>query len=188
MPNTGQLQRALQDAFIVPVIRQDNNAVTFVANADRLVHSPPAVVQWNTLYDWDDASYNSPEYWAAYLFGAFQPHPLRDNDPRTETALLGVMDRWNRGEATVFLETIRDLVPEWNQNQRLQQKLPQPLSAQILEQETVVHEIGHVLASDGQDDPNYLDDVHEGPTRFPNELFRYSDLYLDKIRSNRKPG
>ena len=95
---------------------------------------------------------------------------------------------WNRGEATVFLETIRDVVPEWNQNQRLQQKLPQPLTAQILEQETVVHEIGHALASDVQDDPNYLDDVHEGPTRLPNKLFRYSDLYLDKIRSNRKPG
>jgi len=186
MPNTGQLQRALQDAFLVSVIRQDNNAVTFAANADRLVHFPPAVVQLNRLYDWDDASYNSPEYWATYLFGAFQPHPFVDNDPHTQGELLGVMDTWNRGEATVFLEAIRDAVPEWNQ--RFQQKLPQPLTAQTLEQETVVHEIGHALASGGYDDPNLFDDVHEGSTRFPNELFRYSELYLDKIRSNRKPG
>ena len=76
MPNTGQLQRALQDAFIVPVIRQDNNAVTFAANADRVVHSPPAVVQLNTLYDWDDASYNSPTYWPHICSVLFSPTPL----------------------------------------------------------------------------------------------------------------
>jgi len=58
----------------------------------------------------------------------------------------------------------------------------------MLEQETVVHEIGHALAGELQDDPDYEDGTHQGPTRFPNELFRYSDIYLDKIRNNTRPG
>ena len=126
MPDTRQLELALREAFVRPIIRQDNGNVTFAVNASRFANIKYST-QLKDIYDWDDASKNSPEHWAVYLLGAFQPRPAWDNDPRNESfEVLGVYDQWNRGETTIFWETIRDATPEWNI--RFQNELPQQLN------------------------------------------------------------
>jgi|GEM_PF-6992747 len=193
MPDTGKLDSALKAAFVVPAIRQDNNAVRFELHASVTEDENLGIAHLKDLYDWDDLNKNSPKYWSAYLLGAFQPRPNEDNDPNDEKEKLLEVDMGNRGEATVFLETIWDYAPEVNKKYfgKITEKgilLRQHVTPRDMEQEYVLQAIAQVLASSRQEDPNPFDWVHEGPTRFPNELFRISEIYLDKIRRNAAPG
>lgn len=121
----------------------------------------------------DTAGQNSTAYWVAYLLAAFQGPKNRDNDfddektvveegkPPEESPIMG----WaplDQGVAIIFMETDHDVARESG------------LNIALNEQDTVVHELGHLVGNSG-DEPVSINS-------------RYTKVYLKHIRSSQKPA
>ena len=182
-PASANLIDALKEAFIVPVITNDNGNVQFKPNTS-LQAGVRNAAQLKDIYDWDDADKNSKEYWAVYLLGAFQYEPRHDADPDREKAVLYAIDIQNRGEATFFYEAIS----EKEDRVFVEYQHEFPNTGLLLYEELVVQAVGHVLASFTSNNTPLEDELHQGSTRFPQDFYRYTDYYLDRIRSNSRPG
>jgi Zn-dependent peptidase ImmA (M78 family) len=116
--------------------------------------------------DWDSKPANAAAYWVAYVLSAFQEEEEHDGDPdRQGTIVLARCDR-SEGGALLYVEQLDEYVGA-DEHARL--------AAQRV---AVVHEIGHLVAN--SDD--------ELVTRSPDEPYRYTEIYLNLIRSNAKPA
>jgi hypothetical protein len=108
---------------------------------------------------WDSVTLNAVPYWVAYVLGAFQGPYANDNDPESETdVILGETDS-TAGGCYIYIESIYDTGDS--------------------QADTVVHEVGHAVGNDCWTEPVTLRDQGQPCV--------YTDEYLDKIRSSRKP-
>jgi hypothetical protein len=78
------------------------------------------------------SSANSPDFWVAYILGAFQGPTQSDFDPSTEAATRGIS---SRNGAVIYRETIRDH----------HEGTTYTISEPELWEAAAIHEIGHAL-------------------------------------------
>jgi len=158
MPDCTELEEAMAEAFVEVLydVGDSNDNVTFTPNTDTSVNN-------TSTYDWDSKDDNSPAYWVTYVLGAFQGKPNEDNDPVTESWLVGVS--FPQGVSLIFLETAVDVARE------------EQWPADDFERDIVVHEVGHAVAKSGE----------HPVTQWPNVPSRYVEEYLKEIRSTDKP-
>ncbi len=170
MPDTSQLEPALADAFIIPLINGDNDDLPFSVFTSLDVNSPD---YYQTKMEWDTKNVNTPEHWTIYLFGAFEENRKNDNDPDSEAPLSGYTDGKNGG-SIIWIETAHDFARE------------EQVNPSIFEQDTVVHEVAHALARIPDED-NPKTPAIEGPTNYSDVPSRFSDHYIDAIRASKFP-
>jgi hypothetical protein len=160
-PDMTALDDAMAEAYVE--VRYDvgdsNDQATFVLNMED-------EQDFFAALDWDSESQNSQAFWVAYVLGGFQFGTSYDNDPTEPDIKFGVTHN-TKGGSVIFLETIRD----WG-------VVNDPPGVAVVEQDTVVHEVGHAVA-DSSDE--------EGVTTAPTVPSRYSEKYLNLIRRNDKP-
>jgi len=165
MPDTSALPRAMFDAFVEVVFDLPGETdVDFVLNVMSREEVKGIVAQ-----RWNSAPLNSTPFWVGYLLGGYQYQTVMDNDPdygvdpQEQLPEWGVSSLDGKGGAVVWLETT------WDRSRQLSQE-------GFGEQDTVVHEVGHLF---GGGEPVTLID-QDAPCV-------YTEQYLAKIRSAAKP-
>lgn len=166
MPDTSELAAAMEEAFVSVLydVGDNNDLVDFDLNVEDEEHQGAA--------DWDSMGRNSRTYWVAYLLGAHQGPVENDYDPDGEPDSHNGSNNKISGGSLIYKETIYDKFGS---------------QAVLKERDTVVHELGHAVGDYSAEDNPTTTNVHEGPTRWPDVPSRYSDAYLNAIRSNEKP-
>ncbi len=171
MPDTSTLERAMAEAYVkVEFDINSDDDVPFVGNVEQGQVTSIVAGSWNSR------QYNSNRFWVAYVLGAFQGWKARDMDPNSEIygtpgPQAGVTDG-GAGGSLIYLETIRDGSPF----------LADP-SVAATEQDTVVHEVGHAVASSGLHPVTGAD---SDPVVLAG-YSRYKPDYLGMIRAALKP-
>jgi hypothetical protein len=186
IPDTSLLADALAEAYLVfDLVGTQDVDLPFVAN----VHPSAAV----TLHaPWQTRTSNSADYWVAYVIAGFQgrtyaePAPgfvVADGDPNIELAIgpiFGVTTA-PTGGSIIFLETIRDLQLHINTIPGLSELYESlGIELEIMEADTLIHEVGHAISQQGLHVPNTGTGVTNGSGRYLPE-------YLDLIRLSTKP-
>lgn len=147
----------LAPAYIWPVydIGDNNDNTQFTVNV--AANSGQAI---RDLFDFDNlATEASPEFWTAYLLGAYQYTVEFDNDPESELLYAGISDDQNGQGSVVFWEP-----------HGAKECLSTPAACSV--PGSAAHEIGHLLnADDG--DGEIMDSVS----------LIFSPTSLNKIRS-----
>ena len=158
LPDVTTLAPALKDAYVEPVydVGTTNLNVPFVLNATRIDRS-----------HWDSIGLNGPDFWVVYALEAFQRPRDIDNDPdlplRSPDSPLEGEANVVKGGSAIYYETNIDLARS------------RSLSPVVEVQETVVHELGHLLFPAGNH-----------PVTKSNSV--YVPDYISGIRSSKKPA
>jgi hypothetical protein len=126
-PDTGLIVSAFAPAYILPVFDTGNN------NGDAPFVYNITDAQLDGQGQTNRATAESADYWVAYIQGAYEGDVGDDNDPDDENAIDGETTPAEPEYSFIYIEVIRDLTidehPTWNRT--------------LVEQRTVVHEIGH---------------------------------------------
>jgi len=174
LPDTGLLNSVFDDCYILCVndAPGSNDDVPFKRNLGGQTTNSADVL---AAADIGSDSYEADDYWAAYILSGYQLGYDYDRDPDAEGGPAGGTDQDHYQASVVVLENIRDAatyVPG--------------LDATILEQQTVVHEIGHQILESGAHTPatimNALLPVQSSQCKF-------SDADIHSIRNqSSSPG
>jgi len=125
-PDTGLLADAFDDAYVTVVFDTGNDT----GNCDFVRNLTNPASQGAT---YRATTFEAADYWSAYIQAAYEYIQARDNDPDDEAGVDGYNKPNEPEYAFLFKEARRDLCddehPEWN--------------GTLVEQRTVVHEIGH---------------------------------------------
>ena len=113
-------------------------------------------------------------WWVVYIYMAYQPGYSQDNDPDSETSVLGATHPTDFQATAIFLETIRDYASESSGN------------ATTIEQQLVVHEIGHQVLEHGTHTANTIMNISL-PVSSSNEKFSNADIATIRGKSS-SPG
>jgi hypothetical protein len=179
-PNTDELDDALMEAYVT--VRYDvgdqNDSVPFRRNVEDI---RDVMEFWNSSRDL------SPDFWVAYILGAFQGPMSKDRDPNPTIQDMGSIEvgaTFVRGGSAIYLETIYDLVAG---NGFAGTSPPPPTEGDLRtqEQDTVVHEIGHALHAE-----HSSRDSGGGVTRIgetPSVPSRYTNWAIRAIRTTVMP-
>ncbi len=125
---------------------------------------------------------NASDFWVVYVLGAFQNDTANDWDPADETSRVNPDDeKWmgktcDEGGSLVYLEPIREYARSkgWD--------------AGVVEQETVVHEIGHHISNYEDEEPVTTTVFRQIDGIAPRVSKRYTPNYLYYIRDSELPN
>jgi hypothetical protein len=118
--------------------------------------------------NWSTRLQNAPEFWIAYVAGAFQGLQSGDNDANNEITTFGATGNPGGG-SLIYIESNRDAAVEAG------------VSVAVYEQDLVVHEVGHAVANSGSHP------VTGGDTNPVGTFSKYTPDYIAHIRSALKP-
>jgi len=105
-PQTDSIAALFRHCFIVPKYDQGKGTAPFAANYDAPADAAGEITKY---YKFDTKARNSDSFWVVYLLGAYQYDFDEDNDPKPESATLGIVDDLRGLGANVFTETEWDL-------------------------------------------------------------------------------
>jgi hypothetical protein len=172
-PDTSKLNAIFDDCYIVCETDAPGgtNDVAFKRNIGGAgPQTPDSAIL--AVADRGSAEYEANDYWVVYVLSAFQGPYLGDNDPDSETNITGgVTNSETYQVSVIFLENIIDEDSVWYD---------------VIEQQSVVHEIGHQVLEHGTHPPNTIMSII-GPVLPEHEKFSDTDIATIRSKTN-SPG
>ena len=137
LPDTGLLNSIFDDCYILCVADApgSNSDVPFKRNLGGETTSASELL---SVADMGSAPYEADDYWVVYVLSAFQIGYANDRDPDVEGGGAGATEEDTYQASVILLEQIRDAAA-----------YVAGVDATVLEQQTVVHEIGHQILESG---------------------------------------
>jgi len=143
LPDTGKMNSIFDDCYITVVNDAEGGSedVSFDLNAGQAQTTNGDI---DNAIARGSAGDEANDWWVVYVLGGYQAGHDQDNDPDSESGVGGNTHGVSWQASIIYLETIRDRAVEHAQN------------ATTLEQQIVVHEVGHQVLENGNHTNNTI--------------------------------